>query len=202
LPGRRASPNRRRTILLTGGLIGLFIAGVVAFAVLGTAPTNSVTPGSTDNPGVGDTANGGQGQEVDGIKCETSEQLVYHVHAHLFILLDGKPQTVSSQIGIPGAPLPRCFYWLHTHDNSGIIHIESPTNRNYNLGQFFDIWGQPLNRIDVATHPVPSTGLTVFVNGVQYSDDPRNIELTAHTQVVLELGQVVPPPSFSFPSGL
>jgi hypothetical protein len=188
-------------VLLLGGLIGLFLASVVAFAALGTAPVNAPTPGSTDNPGIGDTASGGQGQDVDGIKCEVGEQLVYHVHAHLFIFLDGKPQTVSSQVGIPGAPLPKCLYWLHTHDSSGIIHVESPTQRTFTLGQFFDIWGQPLNRIDVATHPVPSAGLTVFVDGVQYNGDPRDIELKAHTQVVLELGQVVPPPNFSFPVG-
>ncbi len=186
-----------------GGLIALFLAGIVAFAAFGSGGGNSVTPGSTDNPGIGDTSNGGQGQDVDGIKCESGEQLAFHVHAHLFILLDGKAQTVSSQIGIPGGPLfPKCIYWLHTHDTSGIIHIEAPSSRTFNLGQFFDIWGQPLNRSDVATHPVPSGGLTVFVNGVQFPDDPRNIELTAHTQVVLELGQVVPPPSFNFPSGL
>jgi len=183
-----------------GGLIVVFLAGVVAFAALGSGTTNAPKQGAIDDPGVGDTSSGGQGQGVDGIKCETSEQVVYHVHAYLFILLDGRPQTVSSQVGIPGGPLvPRCYYWLHTHDSSGLIHIESPTQRTYTLGQFFDIWGQPLNRIDVATHPVPSAGLTVFVDGVQFTDDPRNIELTAHTQVVLELGRVVPPPSFNFP---
>jgi hypothetical protein len=208
VPGRRAAargapPSRRRAILLWGGLIGLFLAGVVAFAAFGTTPANSPTPGSTNDPGIGDTASGGQGQDVDGIKCEAGEQLVYHVHAHLYILLDGRPQTVSSQVGIPGGPLlAKCIYWLHTHDTSGIIHVESPTKRTFTLGQFFDIWGQPLNRIDVATHPVPSSGLTVFVNGVQYNDDPRNIDLMAHTQVVIELGQVVPPPSFAFPNGV
>ena len=80
--------------------------------------------------------------------------------------------------------------------------MEAPALQTFTLGQFFDIWGQPLNRIDVATHTVPSSGLTVFVDGQQFNDDPRNIELKAHTQVVLELGQVGPPPSFTFPNGL
>lgn len=190
-------------MLLFGGLIAVFLASIVVFAALGTAPANPPTPGSTNDPGIGDSSSGGQGQEVDGIKCEAHEQLAYHVHAHLFILLDGKPQTVSSQIGIPGAPLlPKCIYWLHTHqrdDFGGMIHIESPTQRTYTLGQFFDIWGQPLNRIDVATHAVPSAGLAVFVDGTQYDGDPRDIELRGHTRVVLELGQFVPPPSFTFP---
>ena len=93
-------------------------------------PTPS--PGAP-NPGSGDTASGGQGQDVDGIKCETHEQVAYHVHAHLPILLNGQEQLVSQQIGIPpGGPLgPKCYYWLHTHDTTGIIHIESPTQAKY-----------------------------------------------------------------------
>ncbi len=58
----------------------------------------------------------------------------------------------------------------------------------------------PLNRTDVAVYPVPADGLTVFVDGRQFTDDPRNIELKAHTQVVIELGQAGPPPSFDFAS--
>jgi hypothetical protein len=30
---------------------------------------------------------------------------------------------------------------LHTHDATGIIHVESPTRRSFNLGDFFDVWG-------------------------------------------------------------
>ena len=34
---------------------------------------------------------------------------------------------------------------LHTHDASGIVHIESPDKRDYTLGQFFDVWGVRLS---------------------------------------------------------
>jgi hypothetical protein len=34
---------------------------------------------------------------------------------------------------------------LHTHDNSGIIHVESTVNRNYTLGEFLNVWGLNLN---------------------------------------------------------
>ena len=33
-----------------------------------------------------------------------------------------------------------CFEPVHTHDDSEIIHIESPTDTNYTLGNFFRIW--------------------------------------------------------------
>jgi hypothetical protein len=46
---------------------------------------------------------------------------------------------IPPQIGI----IPdKCIYWLHTHDGTGIIHIESPIKRDFTLGQFFDIWAK------------------------------------------------------------
>jgi hypothetical protein len=107
---------------------------------------------------------------------------------------------VSPYIGIPGAPAaPRCYYWLHTHDASGIIHVESPAQRVFTLGQLFDVWGQPLARTGVATYP--TTDLTVLVDGQTWDGDPRDVVLGAHTQVVLELGRTVPAPELSFPPG-
>ena len=29
--------------------------------------------------------------------------------------------------------------WLHTHAADGIVHIESPVDRTYTLGNFFDV---------------------------------------------------------------
>jgi hypothetical protein len=118
------------------------------------------------------------------------------VHAHVAILLDGSPVPVSAQVGIPAAG--HCFYWMHTHDTSGVIHIESPTQRLYTLGQFFEIWGQPLGRNGVATYDVPNGDLTVYVDGAPYSGDPHDISLQNHTRVVLELGRSGPPPVFDF----
>lgn len=179
---------------MIGGLVGLFLLSIVLLAVLSLQSSRT---------GTSDTSRGGQGQDVDGIKCEGREQLAYHIHQHLFILVDGNSQTVPAYVGIPGGPLlPKCVYWLHTHDESGVIHVESPVQALYTLGQFFDIWGQPLNRASIATHPVAGGRLSVFVDGNQYSGNPRNIPLKEHTQIVLEIGQPVPPPQFTFPAGL
>ncbi|MGH9965245.1 MAG: hypothetical protein ACRD5E_10515, partial [Nitrososphaeraceae archaeon] len=69
---------------------------------------------------------------VDGIRCDTMEFTMFHIHAHLDIFVDDKPFKVPSQIGID--PEGRCLYWLHTHDDSGIIHIESPVERQFTIG--------------------------------------------------------------------
>ncbi|HEV1997051.1 MAG TPA: hypothetical protein VGR61_02840 [Candidatus Dormibacteraeota bacterium] len=159
-------------------------------------PQTSAAPGT--DPGDGDTATGGQGQPVDGVSCDRGEQLAFHVHAHVFILKDGTRQPVSASIGIPGAPLPRCFYWLHTHDRTGAIHMEAPGQRTFTLGQFFDIWGQPLTSSRVALVDVPAGQFAVFVDGHPYTGDPREAQLKAHTQVVIEIGKQVTPPTFEF----
>lgn len=106
-----------------------------------------------------------------------------HFHAHLAIYYKGEQIAVPRGIGII-APLRidrgfvsggKGFYWLHTHDASGILHVESPNDRVYTLGNFFDVWGQPLAADNVAGL---RGALRVYVNGkVQFTpvrDLPSN----------------------------
>jgi hypothetical protein len=152
-----------------------------------------------------------EGEAVDGIECSTEEQTLFHIHAHLTIFVDGAAKRVPYAIGIPGDRVERtprgtfvgsgrCFYWLHTHAADGIVHIESPVERTYTLGEFFDIWGQPLGRKQVG----PWTGpVTAIYNGMSVTGDPREIPLTAHAQIQLDVGRpLVAPEAITFPEGL
>jgi hypothetical protein len=97
------------------------------------------------------------GRRVDGVRCETGEQALFHIHAHLAVFVDGRRGVVPQGIGIPPPRQQQrtadgpfvtggaCFYWLHSHTADGIIHIESPVRRTYTLGDYFDIWTQPLS---------------------------------------------------------
>jgi hypothetical protein len=151
------------------------------------------------------------GQNIDAISCQTNEQTVFHIHAHLTIEVNGTPRQVPAGIGIPGAVARNspqgpfissgnCFYWLHTHAPDGIIHIESPVQRTYTLGDFFDEWGQPLGPGQAG----PAKGhVTAIYNGQVYQGNPRSIPLTAHAQIQLEVGgPLVAPVSITWPSGL
>jgi hypothetical protein len=152
------------------------------------------------------------GQTVDGIKCELSEKVAFHIHAHLAIFVNGKEREVPEGIGItpprneqqsaqgPFVVSGSCFYWLHSHTADGIIHIESPVQRTFTLGNYFDIWKQPLGRDQVGPAKGP---VTAYVNGRRFSGDPRSIPLTAHALIQLDVGTPAPAPArFSFPSGL
>jgi hypothetical protein len=153
--------------------------------------------------------NPGASADVHGIKCEAGEQLGYHIHAHLTIIQDGQERNVPAQIGVKDT----CLYWLHTHDETGVIHIEAPAsqkNHTYTLGDFFDVWaksnsGIKLDSKHVATFTVaPDQQLVMYVDGQPYTGDPRKIELKNHTQVVLVI-QPPPldrPPTYTFPPNL
>jgi hypothetical protein len=150
------------------------------------------------------TPQGGHGQTVDGIACGTQEYATLHVHTHLAIFYNGKQIQVPQYIGFAPNPAGGCLYWLHTHDASGIIHVESPQlsppqGGPFTLGMFFDIWGQPLGPSNVAGMAGP---VVAYVNGSKYEGDLRAIELHSRQQVVLEIGTpAVPPPNYVFPAG-
>ena len=86
------------------------------------------------------------GAPIDGIHCDVQEGAVEHIHAHLQLFDRGRALVVPEDIGIPNGGA--CLYWLHTHAEDGIIHIESPVRRTFTLGEFFDVWGVALSRSD------------------------------------------------------
>jgi hypothetical protein len=198
-----------------GGTPKLKLASLSTLGTLQAAPA----PGPVGPEGVPipaappltGTATKATGQKVDGIGCDTSEQTLFHIHAHLTVFVNGAARQVPAGIGIPGAQgqnTPNgtfigsgtCFYWLHTHAADGIIHIESPVQRTYTLGEFFNEWGQPLSAHQVG----PSSGkVTAIYNGHVYVGNPANIPLTKHAQIQLEVGSpLVGPEKITFPNGL
>jgi hypothetical protein len=181
------------------GAIGLVLVAILAIAVVVAGCGSSKKSASTSTSAAKVT--GGTGQTIDGIPCNRTEQLTYHVHAHLELLNNGASEPLPALIGIPLASSDQaaCFYFLHTHDTTGVIHMEAPAQRTFTLGQFFDIWGQPLSR----TRATNLTGpLHVFVGQKPYTGNPRNIKLTPHELVTIEQGKVVKPPPYTFGPGL
>ena len=133
------------------------------------------------------------------------EQATFHIHAHLDIFINGKPIPVPSQIGIN--PDARCLYWLHTHDDSGVIHIEAPVKREFTIGNFFDIWGKLFNNTHLFVEKNTDNMLSVYVNGnkVSTSVDYRSINLNAHDEIAIVYGEMPfdkIPSRYEFPQGL
>jgi hypothetical protein len=138
---------------------------------------------------------------VDGIRCGATEQLVYHIHAHFAVFVNDRLYALPAGVGIPGSQAEnttegpvaaggQCIYWLHTHTNDGIIHVESPTQRIYTLGNFFDEWHQPLSSTQVAgVHGK----ITAFFNGKPWKKSLRAIPLLPHALIQFDIGEPAPP---------
>ena len=162
---------------------------------------------------------------VSGVACDRLEQAALHYHAALQIVYQGTVHNLRDNIGIqPDATGTgaSCFYWLHVHGGEpNVIHIESPPNKVFTLGQFMDVWNawsvkngfgeQKLDATHVSTFTVNS-GETIKVyidlgdgkGATLYTGDPRKIQLKSHEVITIEITppDVNPPPTFTFPSGI
>jgi len=78
---------------------------------------------------------------------------------------------------------------MHTHDASGIMHMEAGSLFQFTLGDFFDVWGVRLTKTCVGGWC--SSGpdqLRVYVNGKQLTGDPTKLKLGQHMDVVVTFG--------------
>ena len=163
-------------------------------------------------------------QPVAGVPCDHLEQSQTHYHAALQIVYGGAVHNIPDNIGInmDSAGNISCYYWLHVHPaNKNVIHIESPKNDTFTLGQFFEVWNswsnahglgaQKLDATHVSTITVqPDQKVIVYIDlgdakGAQvFTGDPRTILLRSHEVITIEITppEVTPPPAFTFEAGL
>jgi hypothetical protein len=174
------------------GVIRWLVIVVAVVALCGCGSSKKPATSAATTPAT--TSNGAP--LIDGISCQP-EHLESHYHAHLTLLDNGQQVTVPAFIGIDLQH--QCLYWLHTHDATGVMHIESPDTRTYTLGQFFDVWGQPLSAARAASL---KGRLKVFVGGRRVSGNPRAIVLKPHELITIEQGRTVAPPPYQFAPGL
>jgi hypothetical protein len=203
---RRA--ERRRTIVrwtAIAAVVAVIVGGVIGIALSnsGSNPSTAksvalgpegipLEPGSLLAP----ASTAATGQTVAGIQCQSTEQVAYHVHAHLAVFVNGRSRPIPLGIGVVKpivtqsssggfAQASTCYYWLHTHVQDGVIHIESPTKQGYTLSQFFDEWRQPLS----ATQVAGAKGVvTAYLNGKRFTGNPGSIPLTPHASIQLDVG--------------
>lgn len=175
-----------------------------------TPPATTVPPLSpvivdiSDNPPIGtphwvngDTPAGAHGDPMAGLVCYPGADApsAYHVHSHLSIFLDNVQLQLPSVIGmITLADGSKCTYSLHMHDHSGKIHVEGPAPAVFTLGQFFQIWGQPLEPDNIAG--LTGKPVVIYVtdnNGVvtEASGDWHDIELISHREITIQVGSPI-----------
>ncbi|WP_325096849.1 hypothetical protein [Mycolicibacterium vinylchloridicum] len=122
-----------------------------------------------------------------GLPMLTQEGAQEHIHAHLDVLVDGQPVAVPANIGVDqrrGRISP-----LHTHDDSGVIHIESPVKRQFSIGELFSEWQVSLTADNIgALRAGDGKVLRVFVNGKQQAQDPAAFLFNTHDEIAIVYG--------------
>jgi hypothetical protein len=215
-PVRRSNPSVLPLVL--AGLL-LFVVGAGAAlwwsssqqrpqpSAAATIPARAAAPAVPVN---GVASGTGPLPDINGISCDALESTIVHIHVHLAIFVNGQEQQIPMGVGIgqpwqvtssdegPFVEGGSCFYWIHTHTEDGIVHIESPVRRRFTLGDFFAIWQMPLS----ATQVGPAQGDVIsYVNGQRSSTNPPEIPLLPHQRIQLDVGGDVPPYPFDFPDG-
>jgi len=135
-----------------------------------------------------------------GLPALQAEGQVLHIHQHLDLFVDGRKVTVPANVGID--PSGAFISDLHTHDTTGIIHVESPTEQQFTLGQFFAVWAVPLSATQIGS--LKGERVRTWVDGKPVNADPTRIILAAHQEIVLAYGAApkTVPSKYDFPEGL
>lgn len=135
---------------------------------------------------------------ISGVACDVDEKTTYHVHAHLNIRFEGELQGIPDDVG----RTPSCLFWLHTHAPHGVIHVEAPAETLFTLGQFMDVWGQPLSATQVLGRTIgPGESLYIYVDGEKHEGDPRAIILGNLVAIELQVGPTpLDPLPYTFPA--
>jgi hypothetical protein len=142
-----------------------------------------------------------------GLPALSAEGTALHIHQHVDLYVDGQRVTVPANIGIISSPQV-VFSPIHTHDTSGIIHVESPTVRSFTLGEFFDVWGVRFTPTCLGGYcNQGDKTMRVYVDGQLATGNPTSLKLFAHEEIVVTYGTQAElpnpiPSSYTFPPGL
>jgi hypothetical protein len=190
--------TKRYALYGVGGVIAVGAAvAVIAIFALGSSSSNAANlnvdfaklPGINHGkaPWPAEIDNLAQRLPLLGLKPLQAEGTVVHIHQHLVIFVNGKPVTVPKDIGIDDSQF---LTELHTHDSTGVMHVESDTKRDYSLGQFFAVWGVYLSKKCVGGYcATPNSPLFVYVDGKRYSGDPVTLPLQSHQVIAVVYGK-------------
>lgn len=200
----RRQQQRQRAVRLRGVLIGSIIAAVmivaafVAFAVINPRlhPSQNQNAAAQSQPT--ESIFNAAYPPVDSIFCDQLEQTAVHYHALVYIYINGQQVQVPQGVGI--ASDGSCYYWMHTHDTTGVVHMEAPSGRDFTLGNFLDIWSTHFSGYH--NELSSADGWTVYIGSQKYNGDFHNIVLKSHMIVTLAYNSpgVKPNPIYSWGS--
>ncbi len=185
-------------------LIGAASASVVAIAVAAgalslsgrsdekTAASRGAALTGNNLPGLQETVPPWPAEDtqladrLDALKLPTTGDDPVHYHVMLTVYVDGKKTTVPSELGSQqggsvGSP-------INTHEANGVIHVESPAQFPYALGDIFGVWGVLFNSRALGGYVASgSNKISVFVDGKPVSQT-STLPLKDQANIVVAYG--------------
>jgi hypothetical protein len=184
---RMARARRARQAIWIGGIALVIGVGAFLFANRNETPASATSlPGllKTQAPWPANADRSAARADALGLPAEGTTM---HEHANVQIFVNGKQQTIPTDIGIdPGAGTIQS---IHTHDETGTVHLESSKARTFTLGEFFGVWGVRFTPSCLGAYCNDgSNQLRVYVNGNEQTGDPRDIALDDQSVIVVTYG--------------
>jgi hypothetical protein len=210
--GPPARSEKRRTWLVAGSAVAVLAIVAIVLAYVLTRGSSSAAasssaipwaqiPGLQTDPPPWDNSSAVLSDRLPILRLDPlgQEGSVIHIHQHLDVYVNGKKVTVPALIGIDNAG--QFLTQLHTHDTTGIVHVESPTQRTFTLGEFFGEWGVKLTGNCLGRY---CGALHWWVNGKKMTGNPAQLVLKPHPEIVVATGRppFPVPSSYTFPAGL
>ena len=207
----RQVARRRRRFGIVAVLAVVLVAGAGALAIsvasrhrpAGAGPAAMAGLQTGPPPWGASTADLTERLQAIGVPpLSAMEGEAVHIHQHLDLYVDGRKVPVPAGVGIDPAV---GYAPLHTHDASGVIHVESPTVRTYTLGELFAVWGVRFTPSCLGGDCAGGDRrLRVYVDGRAYQGDPRALVLKPHQEIAFVIGTPPKtiPSKYKFPPGL
>ena len=183
---RIARAQRRRQLAWIAGIAIVVAAGVFLFTNRNETPTPTNLPGELTTKAPWD-ANGARSAARATALGLPPEGTTMHEHANVQIFVHGTPEPVPKDIGIN--PAKGTIQSIHTHDDTGTVHLESSESRQFTLGEFFGVWGVRFTPDCLGAYCNDGTNhLQVFLNGDEVTGNLQSVQLDDQSVIVVTYG--------------
>lgn len=166
----------KQTIIIVAIIAAVMAVVGIAFALsVNPASNNSTSAPSSDNK---------TNREI-ALSCTLDMYTEFHIHPHLQIIINGQNQVIPANVGIIG----NCLHPIHTHDDTGKIHVESPVKRDFTLADFFAVWNKPFNKDQILDYKVDDQRIIKETVDGKEVQDYENTVLKDNQQIVISYEQ-------------
>ena len=158
-----------------------------------SSPTESETSPPTVNSSANQTSTADSPDPL-ALECLDHSGLARHDHVTLQIFIDGNPYTIESAIGIQTDVCngnENYMHTIHTHDDTGKLHVELNEAGNISLGVFFDIWGYHFDESGIFDYRANATHeMAMYIHASNENATEEN-RVTSFDDYLIQNGEVI-----------